>query len=307
MLKKLLKYLKKSIDFIILILVIAFLIHDLMGILTTWIEATYNFFFNYDFIHYMVNNTTETTTTTTHVQILHDDGTWSNTIKSIFIYGTGALRISLLRGGGTPASRAFVIATTIGADTITRFANNTVNNPDYMLAHYKNWKAVWNDAKSEVTVRLGTDTETIKEVDKIAKAIDSATKKFTNGGNGLEDFANKLLSYIMDILTPILQPVKVAYSNELLSIQLHSISILLFILCVLIIILLVAFFFNLLVFIQSDRISNYFTNKYIKWYVNFNKKIIGIELLFLGSTILYFMCNLAYGIHFLATHPITFN
>lgn len=38
-----------------------------------------------------------------------------------------------------------------------------------------------------------------------------------------------------------------------------------------------------------------------------NKKLIGIEILFLGGTLLYFLFNLSYGIHFIATHPIRFN
>jgi hypothetical protein len=99
----------------------------------------------------------------------------------------------------------------------------------------------------------------------------------------------------------------VNYSNELLANQLNDISILLFILSVLIIVLLLAFNINIIYFNSSDKISNYFTNKYIKWYINFNKKIIGIELILLGSSILYFMINLSYGIHFLATHPINLN
>jgi hypothetical protein len=37
---------------------------------------------------------------------------------------------------------------------------------------------------------------------------------------------------------------------------------------------------NILIYINSLRIINYFTNKYIKMYVNFNKKIIGLELFF---------------------------
>ena len=88
--------------------------------------------------------------------------------------------------------------------------------------------------------------------------------------------------------------------------QLHYISILLFLMSIFIIVLFIAFIFNTIFFIYSDKISNFFTNKYIKWYVNFNKKIIFIELIFLSSSILYFMLTLSYGIQFLATHPIIF-
>jgi hypothetical protein len=130
--------------------------------------------------------------------------------------------------------------------------------------------------------------------------------KIISDGNGLDDLANKIISYIMDILRPILEPVKVNYSNELLANQLNDVSILLFILSIFLFILLLAFMLNILIYINTDRIINYFTNKYIQMYVNFNKKIIGLELFFLGSSILYFMYILSYGLHFLATHPITF-
>lgn len=60
-------------------------------------------------------------------------------------------------------------------------------------------------------------------------------------------------------------------SNELLTTQLYGISILLFILSILIIMLII-FIVNLLINLNSDKIINYFNNKYIKWYVSFNKK-----------------------------------
>jgi hypothetical protein len=52
---------------------------------------------------------------------------------------------------------------------------------------------------------------------------------------------------------------------------------------------------------------NYFNNKNIRGYINFNKKIIGIEVSLLGLSILYFMFCLSYGLYFLATHLIPFS
>lgn len=49
---------------------------------------------------------------------------------------------------------------------------------------------------------------------------------------------------------------------------------------------------------------NLFTNKYIRWYVNINMKLIGIEVFCLGSSILYFMYSLSKGLQYIATHPI---
>jgi hypothetical protein len=87
---------------------------------------------------------------------------------------------------------------------------------------------------------------------------------FISGDNGLEDISNKIISTIMEYIKPILEPVQVTYSNEVLANQIYGISIFLFILSILIMILLVFFILNILVFIYSDKIMNYFSNKYIK-------------------------------------------
>ena len=81
----------------------------------------------------------------------------------------------------------------------------------------------------------------------------------------------------------------------------------LFFLSVAIIILILALILNILMWVYSDKLLNLFTNKYIRWYILYNKKVIGIEIAFLSISILYFMYKLSYGLHFIATHPITFN
>jgi hypothetical protein len=112
---------------------------------------------------------------------------------------------------------------------------------------------------------------------------------------------------LMIYIRPILEPVQVNYSNELLANQIYGISILLFVLSILIIVLLIFLLINIVVFTYSDKLINYFSNKYIKLYISINKKFIGIEIFLLGTSIIYFMYNLTYGIHFIATHPISFN
>ena len=71
---------------------------------------------------------------------------------------------------------------------------------------------------------------------------------------------NNFMAYIK----PFIEPVKVSYSNELLANQIYGLSILLFILSVLIIVLLLFLIINIIIFTYSDRIMNYFSNKYIK-------------------------------------------
>lgn len=181
---------------------------------------------------------------------------------------------------------------------------NQITNVQVILLRSQLWEGSWSSGIRNLFI-YGTSGTAHVNVE--SGSITSISNNFISDGNGLDDFYNKIVAYIMNILKPILEPVKVSYSNELLATQLYGISILLFILSILIIIMLIGFIVNFLIYINSDRIIIYFNNKYIKWYVNFNKKIIGIELLFLGSSILYSMYTLSYGLHFLATHPITFN
>lgn len=71
-------------------------------------------------------------------------------------------------------------------------------------------------------------------------------------------------------------------------------------------ILLLAFIINVTILVYSDKLISFFTNKYIIWYITLNKKLIGIEIIFLSASLIYFMFTLSSGIHFIATHPIQF-
>jgi hypothetical protein len=51
-----------------------------------------------------INTVTQTQNSTTTTQIIHNDGSFSNTIRTLFIYGTGALRFGMLRHRGSPGS-----------------------------------------------------------------------------------------------------------------------------------------------------------------------------------------------------------
>jgi len=310
------KILIKYVDFTIIMLVVYFLMYDFSSL----IENLFKLLQSSELVTYMVDNS-KNVEHTTNVQVIHSDGSWSSGIRSLFIYGTGALRISTLKGGGTPSSRAFVIATTLGADALSKAFNNAINDPKYILSHIESWKTIWDGKSDTAHIYVEGDKETSNIVDTIAKSNDSISniESCTTLNNnfisfpclrskqGIDGISNDIVTYIITILKPILVPVKVSYSNELLATQLYGISILLFILCLLIIIMLIVFIINLLIYLNTDKIINYFNNKYIKWYVSFNKKIIKIELFYLGSVILYFMYTLSSGLHFLATHPITFN
>jgi hypothetical protein len=130
-----------------------------------------------------------------------------------------------------------------------------------------------NPSEGTAEINISEDLETNNMVDNIVNSINTESdnssnitevNKFISDGNGIDELANKIFSLIMDYLNPILTPVKVDYSNELLADQLNYISIILFLMSIFIIILLIAFIFNTIIFIYSDKISNFFTNKYIK-------------------------------------------
>jgi hypothetical protein len=105
-------------------------------------------------------------------------------------------------------------------------------------------------------------------------------------GDDLNNFSNKILNNVIGILKPVLAPVQVDYSQAGLAVQIYGISIILFALSLLLIFLLLAFMFNIVIIIYSENLMNLFTNKYIRWYIAFNKKIVGIELFFLGGSII---------------------
>ena len=366
----------KYIDLLFIVLILSFLINELILPLISLIDFIYNYYNTppqlvKDVIYNMAstNNVNTSASHSTDVRVIHDDGSWANTIKSLFIYGSGALRLQLARGG-TPARRArtFIIASTIATDVLAKFVNNTINDPAYVRSHFENWSAIWENGKDGVA-KLNLDKETSK---KLAEALNStstnenistscssnfaeagvvnkltidssgylplplwgtpsvatpATTKLEEWGcpvipsssnsyggyscsfreAGVEDIPNNIIKYIMDIIRPILEPVITNYSNEILANQIYDLSILLFILSILISILILGLLINILVLINSNRILNFFTNKYIRWYVNVNMKLIGIEVLCLGSSILYFMFTLSKGLQYIATHPIIFN
>lgn len=292
-----------NFDYFLLLLVIFAFMGDLIDLISSLVNHLYSFYQVNDLISYMVNSGVGTTSTsaTTTTQIVHDDGSWANGIRSLFIYGTGAFRLGLQRGGGTAASRSFVIATTIAADGLSRAINNTINDPNYVQNHIASWRAIWADQNNGVAeVKVDSATQQLLQ----NASTNSNSSQFLGDGGGLDALANNLITNIIEHLKFILEPVQVSYSNKVLATQIYDISILLFILSILIIGLFIAFIINVFILVNTDKILNFIKNKYIRWYVIFNKKIINIEIFILGGSLLYFMYTLSIGIRFIATHPV---
>jgi hypothetical protein len=102
----------------------------------------------------------------THVQIVHDDGSWNSTIRTAAIYGSGYLRYAALsRGiipGLTPYSRAFIIGSSVLTDLGTRVLINIINDPQYVHQLSKNWRLAWDPHNPQaVIVNLDPATERI--------------------------------------------------------------------------------------------------------------------------------------------------
>lgn len=294
------------IDFTITTLLVLYLLSHILIMFLSLID-NFIHYTTYDIICNVIgNNESKIVHSTT---IIHDDGCWSNSIRQIFIYGAGVLRLHFLRGG-SPLSRTFVLGSTIAADAGTRFVLNAINDPVYLENHIANWRNISQGNKqSYLNIHVNKYTETLKKVEEINTESSDVSNitNLTSNENLLDNWSEMLFNKVLEILKPILEPVSVDYSNEVLASQIYGLSIILFVLSVLIIILLIAFFINVLILIYSDKLLKLFTNKYIRWYINFNRKIIGIEVCFLAVSLLYFMYYLSYGIHFIATHPITFN
>ena len=282
-------------DLFLLAIVIFSIVGDFIYIASSIIQHLIDFFnlSGVDFVNKMVegNSTSTISSTNTTTTIINNDA-----IRTMFIYGSGGYRLTLLKGGGTPGSRAFVIGTTILGDALSKVVNNTINDPSYVRNQYINW-ANRNEGQVNVTIDDSTTS----------KLVEATSKSFLSGGDSLGDFTQELLNGVFDKIKFILEPVQVNYSNEVLANQIYDLSILLFVLSLIIVGLIIVLLLNIILYINMDRIINFFNNKFVKWYLVINKKFLTVEIFILGGTILYFMYTLITGIQFIATHPIIIN
>jgi len=281
---------------LMLFLLLFYVILNNLLVIVSYIIDFINNFYSLDIITSHMNPAANVPGST-NTQIVQSNDGWTQGIKSLFIYGTGAIRFNLLRAGGTPFQKAFVISSTIVADFASTALNNAINYPDYVEKHINIWNRILN-GNNNSTLELNVENDN----DTLSKLKDVKSNLLPDNLD-----ADYILDSVIKYLKPIIEPVSVNYSNELLANQIYCISIILFILSIMILILLLAFIVNITILVYSDKLMNYFSNKYIRWYISLNKKLIGIEICFLGGSLLYFMYILSYGIHFIATHPIVFN
>lgn len=299
----------KSIDFFIMLMMIFVFVSHLLFLVST-ITNYLNEYSNinvFDYISYAVepgSSTSAATSTTpinnTTTTVIRGNDIWSDIIRSLFIYGTGAYRLSLLKGGGTLSSRAFVLGTTFLLDGLSRFVNNIINDTGYLKSCVERLQPLWRVfTKGEVAVKV--DDKTLKNLSDAS----TNSNNFLGDSNNLDDFLNTFLNAFFEKFGYLFSPVKVNYSNELLANQIQDISVLLFIMTLLVTFLIAVLIFNIFLYINMDRIIKFFNNKVIRWYLLYNKKIMSIEIFLLGIIILTFMHTISKGLLFIATHPIT--
>jgi hypothetical protein len=85
----------------------------------------------------------------TNTQIILDDGSWSNGIRNLFIYGGGSYRLVMkVRRGGTPSQTLFILSSTILAEGTSRLILNSLNDPTYLRAPFYNIRAMFQDNDS---------------------------------------------------------------------------------------------------------------------------------------------------------------
>jgi hypothetical protein len=160
---------------------------------------------------------------------------------------------------------------------------------------------------SENSASVSLDNRTMETIQANANsASDSKGCILQFADDNPEGISKALFNGMVELLSPILKPVQVTYSNELLASQIYGLGLVMFILCLIIIFLFIVLIINAIVLIYREKILNFFTNKYIRMYLNLNNKILGIEFFILSTTLLYFLYSLSNGLYFIATHPITF-
>ena len=282
-------------DIILFVLFIYIICTDLL-IIGSYIADTLNNSYSDIIISCNVNPVPVTESSNTNTTIVHTSEGWAQGIKNIFIFGTGAYRLHLVRGG-TPFQRTFIVASTIAAEAASSAIKNAVNDPEYVEKHVKSWSRIFKgENNSTLELNVDNDNETLSKLKEIKS-------------NLLPDSldSESILNFLIDYFKEIIEPVTVNYPTEMLANQIYGLSIILFFLSIFLLILLIGFILNIIILIYSDKLLTFFTNKYIRWYIILNKKLIGIEICFLGGSLIYFMYILSYGIHFIATHPIIFN
>lgn len=242
--------------------------------------------------------------TTRSVKDVYSHGSWPDTVRTIFIYGTGALRYVAQKSS---TGKIAVTASTIAIDYGAQIAKRIIDDPTWFGQHLGNWEMIngKNNNPEELHVEAGGDREALDALssspsvgcDSTVSFLPSNVNLFFNNYN-YEDF----LRYVIQIFK--LEPVIVDYPQTLLADQHQGLALALFILSLSGVIIFISLVFSVIFFSLRDRIKSYFKNRYILGYLNLNFKLIVIELACLSLILVYDFYFIVKISHFLFTHPI---
>ena len=116
-------------------------------------------------------------TTTRTVKDVYSHGSWPDTVRTIFIYGTGALRYVAKK---TATGRIAVTASTIAIDYGAQIAKRVIDDPTWFGQHLSNWEVVKgkNNNPEELHVEAGGDQEALDALSLSPSIVEDSTASF---------------------------------------------------------------------------------------------------------------------------------
>lgn len=155
-------------DLVLLVLVIWCFCNHIIYLLSIIYEKGLNIY-HFDNLWTFMNSS-QSNTPSTNTTIIHTSDGWAQGIKNIFIYGSGALRLSLLRSGGMPFQRTFIVTSTVLADVAATAIINAINDPNYVEKHYFSWQRMINGDGSILNIHVDKDSELWKSINDLKPA-----------------------------------------------------------------------------------------------------------------------------------------
>lgn len=279
-----------------------------------------------DYISFMNNNQPGTST---NVNITPTSGSiptsdpvrwWPSGVPQTWaVIGSGLLTYKTL-AHANPRARAMAALAATGASTSLVILSSALENAVgfnrlmFGMTEY-NRTGRWPSIE-EINSKFSDQAVNTR----LQEAIDAYNSKGTGPGpvssslsseqNPIIEAILKILENIPDNVTQLLASFFKAHSvaghlDDLLGQQLF-ILICLFFLMFFIILLFIVYIINNVFLHYKDVLLNYFDNKYIKLYINYQVFLGKISIIYLPIIIIFFMLGLCKGLLFLITHTIPF-
>jgi hypothetical protein len=165
-----------------------------------------------------------------------------------------------------------------------------LNDPTYLRAHFSNLTGLYRDndsatvvlASNELPTATGanssstltgttagpfSNTESILGSGSSSASLPGGTDEISKSMYGLDidisQIYDSALIKIVNYLNYLFEPVHHTFTLDVMSNHIQNLSVLLFILSAIILIFFISLLFNVTLFIFSDRLLTFFTNKYI--------------------------------------------